>query len=215
MKLTAITGSSTLANLFFGLTSYYAAASYYSWNQPSQQRPAGSGAENMLSTAHPLLIIAILLGFALLSSIPGMIVAYHTLHPQQRQQPTTLRLGPRRLDPRADADSGIVYKAKVVLTFTNETPRAIGVLTPRWVSGDDGVGLQTPISEGSYYYRQQVRGKQVELDRACIGPNETFALWVGLNPAVSDTELHQRLDARRLGRVIIPTTDGPECSFEV
>jgi hypothetical protein len=82
-----------------------------------------------------------------------------------------LSLTKRTLDPRVPAAApSPVFKAKVVLTFINESGRMIIVLPPRWIPGPTGVGLQTPIENGSFYYRIEVRSKTVELSELVLRP---------------------------------------------
>ncbi len=110
-----------------------------------------------------------------------------------------------RLDPRTDPT--LTYKAKVVLTFTNETGQAIAVANQESLPGKDGVNLQVPFAEGSYRYR--TGRPEVESRSALVSANETFKLWIALDPRVTETEMQQRKDQRKLGTVVIlPMVEG-------
>jgi hypothetical protein len=105
------------------------------------------------------------------------------------------------LDPRGDPS--LTYKAKAVLTLTNESGRTVAVLTPEWQPAKDGVTLQVPFEKGSYRYRT---GQPVlESTRAFIAPNEIFRLWIALDPSVSETEMIKKKNEKTLGTLAIPT----------
>jgi len=98
-----------------------------------------------------------------------------------------------------------VYKAKLSLIFRNESLATIYVQAPIW-SG--GVGVQSPFGYG---YALEITKGEANWDENAkynlpknIDPGWSFKLWIGLDPAIPDSDLRKRFDRAQLGSLTVP-----------
>jgi hypothetical protein len=153
-KITTVTGSSTLANIFFGIAAYYSMGSYYGWNQAQPLPPpsAASGASAMSSGAHPAIVIAILLACALVSSVPAWVIAYRS---EKTAQPKSQ---PDGKDPRLIAiqspNGGAVPMFKIVRGFAYpSSPALVQVLVQAGAPNNMRWFLQPEVDVTRYEWK--------------------------------------------------------------
>lgn len=155
--------------------------------------------------------------------------------PFVRITPVSLVSHPTSLDQRVILPSaGIGYTAKLRLSLENAGAERISVLAPRWITSLGNVSVQCgaspypgiPYEEGmmnfSYRYqleeykgswkadkwRRDSNGKDEELTEAIVEPNQTFRIWIGLNPCVPHKNLEDLRKTHNLGTLVLPIVTG-------
>jgi hypothetical protein len=103
--------------------------------------------------------------------------------------------------------SGIVYKAKLTVIFSNESQQTIHVFRPRWITAFDEIGVQSPLR---YAYRlESERGRwrldswKEEVSDLLVEPGWSFAMWIGLDPSMTSEALEKRRRGARLGTLLV------------
>lgn len=103
--------------------------------------------------------------------------------------------------------SGVVYKAKLTVIFSNESKQTIHVFRPRWITALDEIGVQSPLR---YAYRLEaalggwrIDSWKEEVGDLLVEPEWSFAMWIGLDPSVTPEELERRRRGARLGTLLV------------
>jgi hypothetical protein len=123
-----------------------------------------------------------------------------------------IKLQVTTLDPRS-TDPKTVYKAKLRLTFTNQSKDVIEVGEPTWTTGRWDVPVQHPFkvlyqTERSLGSWRRNEWNSQELPQAHINPGQSFRMYVGLSDSVPHDDLESRRNGRRLGTLMIPAKIG-------
>lgn len=183
-------------------------------------RPAGYPRDfdtGGIVSAHPAIVITILLTFALVSSVPAWVIAYRSQAPVEPKYPSRTVNIPTQCGVRDFAEFLTIdgpwfahhpkanFKSKLVLDLTNSGNQSIHFLENiSWTSEQGDVGLQSDVRFGYWVYP---KGKTVWVDSIVdplIQPNERLHIWVGLDQARPGSDLNNRKRAKRLGILRIP-----------
>jgi len=155
-----------------------------------------------------VLTIRALVGHANKSTLPAPVEAQHIL-----------KLLSATLDPRA-TDPGINYKAKLWCVFTNQSDKMVKVFSPKWLTVEGDVGLQSPAvfryqlehTLGSW---RQGRWDKQELKTVQVEPGQSFRMWIGLDTFKPHEYLEEKKRTVQLGTLIVPIrVDGHEYTWE-
>ena len=98
--------------------------------------------------------------------------------------------------------SGIVYKAKLTVIFSNESKQTIHVFRPPWIRTFDEIGVQSPLRYAyrleSELGRSRLDSWKEEVSDLLVEPGWSFVIWIGLDPSMTP----EALEKRRRGAMI-------------
>lgn len=160
-----------------------------------------------------------------------------------KPKPTfSLELHPTSLDKRVDTPGAKVnFTAKLRVSFRNTGKKPIHILPPRWEMGATNISLQcgappfpgvpyasAMLEMGYFYQLEEYRGSwklekwkkkansndDDEVKDVMVEPDQTFRLWIGLNPCVPHDVLEKRRRTNQLGNLVLSAiVEGQECQW--